>query len=109
MQPSKFNFNPFTANNNSKVRPLQSNLKPGSTSKSPRANPALISQSLEMNKKPLTLQKSNTALNKSNLMIDNLSKSVSQINLTNQSKAEPMKIQATKTGITAGNYFALAK
>ncbi len=80
MQP-KFNFTPLTANNNnSKVRPLQSNIRPGSAIKSPRNNPVL-SQSVVLDKKPLTLQKANNPLNKSQFITkENLSKSNALLN-----------------------------
>jgi hypothetical protein len=87
MQP-KFNFNPFAANNSSKVRPIQSILRPSSVAKSPRANPQLMSQSLELGRKPLTMQKN--ALNKSQFVSNgNLSRSQAQLNI-GLLKQEPM-------------------
>ncbi len=101
MQP-KFNFNPFAANNSSKVRPIQSNLRPSSVAKSPRANHQLMSQSLELGRKPLTMQKN--ALNKSQFVSNgNLSRSQAQLNI-GLLKQEPMQSPANKAGVMT-NYF----
>lgn len=99
---NKFTFNPLAANNNSKVRPLQSNLRPSSIPKSPFSNTPRISQSVVLDKKPLTLQKSNNVLNKSQFIPNgNLSKSQSQIGFS-QFKVGPSKSPVNQA---APNFF----